>query len=1397
MARQAAFSLLLLTSASGNFVPFADVEELKPAKVDPYCSKQVDKDGHRWCERSIVKRLEDGGDVVMNWKMHVNPDNILSLDTEAEHGVKVLKCFPGGLEVELPNTHHKHAVAGKFIVGSHFVHGCGHLTKQHMYHKIKEVRGKYLPMEQSGKHARFELATEALPNAAHAYKHLSYNFSYMPVEARDHSPFPKMRTQFGQEKLKGTEEGRRLGFLGDMFKNSQNSQFNSGNLQSQGSSSGGINTQNGVVNLSPKQVSNFGWNWNFYMNDTNAPHYTIDKPGTKGSIILKHPYVKAHAGCFINFTSEFEGIMAAPHVQWRAGYDGVGRMQGRLEAAMNSTADAYMDPEHYKLSAEFLDSFPILHLLKEFDQPRWFSSIQHSVGHLPMQIEPGFQFQASLYHHGPFSGFLSFGGSTRGRMKPILHFDSKKGFWSTCETELHDTDVWPPMWMVFTKKFEMGIQGRPTMLLRGDFMGFKGAEAAIDVRPYLNVTVAQPGETDFAADEKKTLTIYPLRVMGLNHFKFDRRFKVKISVDGKDMSTSAEMNWGQIQYNNPLKTFATGPFASMALRGKTLKVSLWQTDVDGNAEVNQGAGTFKIQSVNSDGTVEPSPSFVTMKNANNQDVAVVQLFMLHSNRASEYFAGKIFGVGLSATSIKLSDADKSTIKANFPNVNIQQDPVSLHITEGARTYISQTKGTVGAVGTSDLKGTAKILLPPNFGENWATCSMSLMCNDPRLALFVGSTKVGEAEMPQFHSVGPNAGDGGFLANILAPKHNPTGPTLEPKMTRDVKVTLDVPNKPNAAVATVTIQASVTNPTQSSYFVTPKFGSNVQIGSKVLYSWIVEDAVETTDYFFRLTPMKIVAKSQVLGQDLSKYRRIDDDVLIPLARSVHLQDIPLKCTKKPVGNMSAEQSPCVFSHMLEIQSGAYSPGEQFVLLTQWQGTSGDGLTRTMYAPPVKVGTGGGRRLSEDEGALPFARQLGFDLFNPSTWTVNSSIDDNDPKCARQDLRFNIGEGVLVRGEIRSMGIPAGMPGFPAPDPNLQAPLFSTPWSQMGGGTKPGTSTQDFLPKELCDAGLCDSVMPGCRQAKFKKLHFPILKFRPNRTYFYDDVTKTGEQKGMANSKFIQEGMAWAFSCMPEALTVVLKQMKDQQRAKQLAQQANSPVYPWTVTQPPQQGYQNGYQHQQGYQNGYQNGYQQQQGFGQQQQFQQPTQAPQNHLPPQLNNMKNQMANMFKNSFFGGNNPTQQSQVPQQTQQQTGGAHNADWHKWWNNQRRLSAVQEEKHPFELDQKDDEVVVKFHGGLPYKVTDELVQRMIKFGYFKNLLPEKHSDIHITEFWLDEGHTETIELDENGNEIRPQQGISVIVAAAAVFCTMAVALAIVVRSKRSNGYEEAIPMMSEGGLE
>jgi len=89
---------------------------------------------------------------------------------------------------------------------------------------------------------------------------------------------------------------------------------------------------------------------------------------------------------------------------------------------------------------------------------------------MPLSFEPGFQFNAKLYHKGGFHGAFAFAGKTHGILAPTLSYDSLIGFdMDSSGSQLLDTTVIPPFWFIFTKRFEMGLLLRPSFMMRGDF----------------------------------------------------------------------------------------------------------------------------------------------------------------------------------------------------------------------------------------------------------------------------------------------------------------------------------------------------------------------------------------------------------------------------------------------------------------------------------------------------------------------------------------------------------------------------------------------------------------------------------------------------------------------------------------------------------------------------------------------------------------------------------------------------------------------------------------------------------------------------------------------------------------------------------------------------------------
>lgn len=243
-------------------------------------------------------------------------------------------------------------------------------------------------------------------------------------------------------------------------------------------------------------------------------------------------------------------------------------------------------------------------------------------------------------------------------------------------------------------------------------------------------------------------------------------------------------------------------------------------------------------------------------------------------------------------------------------------------------------------------------------------------------------------------------------------------------------------------------------------------------------------------------------------------------------------------------------PCTFVKELAFNSPTFVPGDQMLIILTWVV---NGITFKIYSPPFEIvaAAAGGRRLQREHRAPGWARLLSTtSTAKPpvsvpqSQFSMNNNIDDNDPECARKDLEFNFGQGMEIRGEILSVGVPKDFPAFPQDTDS--GPMYATPWQSMGGAA-PQMDASDLMPEQFCKAGMCNSMLPGCRQAQFKKMHFPKLLFNFSRDYFYSNTT----------GAMMKNGMAWAFSAMPEAVTVALKELEEKQ--KELQTQTQVPDY----------------------------------------------------------------------------------------------------------------------------------------------------------------------------------------------------------------------------------------------
>jgi len=1034
--------------------------------------------------------------------------------------VRLTRCSPSALELEIPESHVRHAARGKLVVGSRFVHGCAHLPQSPLYHRVLAVRRRE-PWPSTGRPMhRVELATEALPSFAHAVRFLSFHFGYMPPEARDVVKYPEMRTDFGTNR-EYLQRKRRLmtspfKLLGGLkaLKKLKGMDTDDGGFVHGGKSGGSISTQNGILNFKPKQVSNFGWNWNFFMNTTEEPNFFKTLPGAKGFIKVRKPYIKVHAGIYLNFTSEFGGMLKAPKVNWQFGLRGHGYVQARVLANLNTTASA---------GVNILKAFN-LSMLQQLARPQWFEKIEFATGKMPISFEPGFQFKAKAYHEGTFHGAVAFGVKTHGIVSPMLSFDSLKGFDVHCNGTLLDTEVIPPMWMIFTKRFELGIMLMPSLLMRGDFAGLEKATLAIEMRPYMNLTVTRSGETSsVSAATEKALTVYPIRVMGLAESQSQRKYKVKIEALGQDLETSPEMNWGQVQFHGRVSAFNAGEVSQNSVTEEPIQVSLIEVDDSTTVPTERLLGSGAVQCTSMlNGACHPSPPIVNVKQG-TAEIAAVELAVIWQDSPEPWFASKIRGVSISFPEVVLRQdalADSFPAAVAAAAQSNQSQPLSMHLVQGGQSYTVPISGDATSSTQDTLHGEAAIEFGPAFIETWLPCdfSVSAKCESPRLELYYGQTQVAVANLPQIEWTSETAMQGTGESSFMGSSSSSNA------MNVPSTVAMYSPDSQTTSIAVATMNAKVMPPASSSLFFQPSPGSQMPLNSLQPFVWTVSGLDREQAYSFTVNMLRLTTVAPTAMPHYANYRKIGTAVLVPIpGQKQKLAE--MKCSSMAVAGMSAAEAPCSFTYNLTVGSG-FNVGDLVVTSVEW---SEDGLLHEMFSPPVMVAArAASRRLREqNEFPQPSERRLTF----KSKW--DSRVNQHAKNCQAKNLHFNLGAGMLVRGRVDNVGVPKGFPMLGGLD---EEPELTTGFKRVAA-IKPGTDAADLLPSAFCKGGLCSGALPGCTEANFKKMVFKKLVFNHNRAFHYKKKTK-GKLQAV-----IKQAFAYAFSTLPEAVDITIRELND--------------------------------------------------------------------------------------------------------------------------------------------------------------------------------------------------------------------------------------------------------------
>eukprot|EP00746_Dinoflagellata_sp_MGD_P122897 gnl/MRDRNA2_/MRDRNA2_57658_c0_seq1.p1 gnl/MRDRNA2_/MRDRNA2_57658_c0~~gnl/MRDRNA2_/MRDRNA2_57658_c0_seq1.p1 ORF type:complete len:1435 (-),score=257.56 gnl/MRDRNA2_/MRDRNA2_57658_c0_seq1:183-3860(-) len=563
------------------------------------------------------------------------------------------------------------------------------------------------------------------------------------------------------------------------------------------STTGGLGPTENILSTTPRQSTNFGWNWDLVLHENNNfPRFNHSFPGGKGYLLLLNPHVQMHAGIFMNFTSEFVDLRHAPHVRFQVGLDGTAELGGRAVALLRFDDTVSGDP---------LNRFEIP-LLKELSNTLWGKEIAFAVGNVPVSFAPGIKFNARAYHIGKFKGSIQMGVQAHAYVRPLLRYDTKVGADAMMNAEVSNLRVIPPTWSVFADHFEMGLILEPQLWIKGSVGNGKNMTAGFGIKPYMNVSITRAKEAvqgaGWSSDSKK-LIVYPYRVSGLGDSGL---FSVGVGAGGAQRQSSLQLNQGKImEFHDRVQRFDFGDVSRDALTSQPIVVSITrQGQATPLAEVQ-----VRCTQIVGDRCAE-SP--LNAKLLIGSDEVTVELALEWQDHPIPWFVSRVRGLSVAFPKVELSPSFASEVES-------MSAPLQLQILRAGRIYtLDVEKDEVNG----QYRTTSVLELGLTFLPSWHDWPGEA----PSIALFLGGTIIAKGvipEIPWSQTQESGLGMGSF--------HSADGATG----TLDVDLSLHAADG-NTNGAVMKMEVTVEDPSRSSFFLFPFEASAVPLGASKAVVW---------------------------------------------------------------------------------------------------------------------------------------------------------------------------------------------------------------------------------------------------------------------------------------------------------------------------------------------------------------------------------------------------------------------------------------------------------------------------------------------------------------------------------------------------------------------------------
>mmetsp|Transcript_103428 Transcript_103428/g.299231 ORF Transcript_103428/g.299231 Transcript_103428/m.299231 type:complete len:1454 (+) Transcript_103428:169-4530(+) len=1014
--------------------------------------------------------FDDGSDLQLSWQVDVDPDSILALDLEhPELGIKVLECGPKRLVLELPSADLERVRRWRHVTASDTRHGCGHLQDKDLYHRIVGFEKAEVLSAQGDGRSRLELATEELDGPSQVFPHLSFTYAFIPAIAKN----PDADAAEAAEAQVATQ--RRL----DIYERSKWTPDTTAN-------------HNSMFNLDiPLQTSRLAWNWDYDAKTESNPQFKYIFPGGVGWMRLYKPFLKAHYGLNVTFTSHIDGLMKSPQVNVTARLKGWADFNADVATAVNFKTDR---------SASVLDNFleviPIPGLDTVARQETFLRPVKFYFGGTPITVKPGFSCQMKAYHIGLLKGSLRAGLAAKVILDGTTTFETKRGMQTNISAEMHNVQVTPPTWMVFTNRFEMGMMLAPTLWLRGGFGPMKDMEVGFAVRPFFNISIMQTQAQNSSSDKIRELAIYPYRAVGLPPGK---NYVIKVSANGQDRMTSNQLSTGIVEYADDVEEFSFGLVEEQGLVGAAFTVAILEDGKEPAAAI----GSAVCQSV-VNGMCSPSPVVARVR-VDGQD-AEVHLSVVWMENALSVLESKVQSMSVRFPSVTISNQQ---VGKRLEDPDVLATAV-VRLTRNGRAFsVPLAKRMESAM---FLKSRVIIELGPSFLDGWQpsqtfgsflggknALNMSVDPTTPLLELLIEDEVVGSGRMPPpqwdmaLQKIGSadmmDSGDG-----AVSPV-----PTMVPMYLDGVMV------------GTAQLEVDVMSVGMGAYWINPFQAQDFLQGHSYTFSWTTHGALEDTFYNFTLT-------AQLVGKDGS---------LVP---TNWVKPVSVACTsrnlKMEVHRYHGDLTPCAFEVNITVPEKLV--GKRAVITALW--LDADLMPHEMISEPatfVAAVPDGRRRLGAPGFAIEQKKTVNHKGFGSK---VQSKLQNMRSHCNAQALKYSLGAGMnfvqhMKNGMSTTSG--AGMPG----GLGSSGPEWTSQPVSLFDLHEHAQNVSKLLPKTLCAGGACQGMMPGCRQTKVQPMVIKRIVFRLSRYFKWRD--HVGPK--------MRHIVAYALALLPSAIQISEKEI----------------------------------------------------------------------------------------------------------------------------------------------------------------------------------------------------------------------------------------------------------------